>query len=97
MDDLLYMDRSCVEFQETSEQHTNELEPYESTVDETSLKTVIHNANDQLTQNSNSTDHFTPITIMHETEIKSTESQSATIVHNQVDASKLNKMCQKQV
>jgi hypothetical protein len=89
------MDRSCVEFQETSEQHTNELEPYESTVEETSLKTVIHNTNDQLTQNSNSTDHSTPITIMHETEIKSTRSQSATIVHNQVDASKLNKKSSK--
>jgi len=35
--------------QETSEQHTNELEPYESTVEETSLKTVIHNTNDQFT------------------------------------------------
>ena len=89
------MDRSSVEFQETSEQHTNELEPYESTVEETSLKTVIHNTNDQLTQNSNSTDHSTPITKMHETEIKSSESQSATIVHNQVDASKLNKKSSK--
>ena len=48
-DDLLYMDRSSMEFQETSEQHTNELEPYESTVEETSLKTVIHNTNDQFT------------------------------------------------
>ena len=42
-------------------------------------------------QNSNSTDHSTPITMIHETEIKSTGSQSAIIVHNQVDASKLNK------
>ena len=81
-DDLLYMDKSSVEFQETSEQHTNELGPYESTVEETSLKTVIHNTNDQLTQNSNSTDHSTPITMIHETEIKSTGSQSAIIVHN---------------
>ena len=32
---------------------------------------------------------------MHETEIKSTGSQSATIVHNQVDASKLNKKSSK--
>jgi hypothetical protein len=32
---------------------------------------------------------------MHETEIKSTRSQSATIVHNQVDASKLNKKSSK--
>jgi hypothetical protein len=81
-DDLLYMDKSSVEFQETSEQHTNELGPYEYTVEETSLKTVIHNTNDQLTQNSNSTDHSTPITMIHETEIKSTGSQSAIIVHN---------------
>jgi hypothetical protein len=81
-DDLLYMDRSS----ETSEQHTNELDPYESTVDETSLKTVMHNTNDQLTQNSHSTDHYTPITIIHETEIKSTVSQSATIVHHKLQA-----------
>lgn len=96
-DDLLhvYMDRSSVEFQETSEQHTNELEPYESTVEETSLKTVKHNTNDQLTLNSNSTDHSTPITIMHETEIKSTGSQSATIAHKQVDAGKSNKKSSK--
>jgi len=32
---------------------------------------------------------------MHETEIKSTGSQSATIVHNQVDASKSNKKSSK--